>query len=137
MKESGFVKSVCRLLPGDVYQQGMAASAMGSNGTPDRYFDCKRDLWVEFKMADSQGNRGYNVGIGDNSMLTGLQKRWLQRRWKAGSNACVIVGVPSDRTRGFVLESPEEWLAVVRKEFFIPRLKYAPELAAYILSRVS
>ncbi len=137
MKESGFVKAVCRLLPGDVYQQGMAAGAFGSNGTPDRYFDYRKELWVEFKMATSHGSRGYNVGDGENSMLSGLQKAWLCRRWRAGRNACVIVGVPSDHTRGFVLDTPNEWMGVVKPETFIPRLKYAPELAAYILSRVS
>lgn len=139
MKEKDFVKAVCRLLPAEVYQQGMAASSFGSNGTPDRYFDYKRDLWVEFKMTTTHGRNGYDVGGTDRSMLSGLQKRWLRRRWKAGptGNACVIVGVPSDRTRGFVLESPDEWEAIVTPDVFIPRLMFAPELANYILKRVS
>lgn len=137
MNEAAFRRAVCKLLPADVHQQGMAAGPFSTAGTPDKYFDYKRDLWIEFKLADHHGNRGYNVGGDGSCMLTDLQKRWLRRRWKTGGNACVIVGVPSNRARGFVLETPEEWESVVSKDLFIPRLKYAPELAHYILTRVS
>lgn len=137
MNEAGFRKRVCDLLPGDVFHQGMAAGPFSTAGTPDKYFDYKRDLWVEFKLAQHHGNRGYNVGGEGSCMLTELQKRWLRRRWEIGGNACVIVGVPSNRVRGFVLETPDEWEAVVPKLTFIERLKWAPELAHYILTRVS
>jgi hypothetical protein len=137
MNEHGFTEAVTSKLPSDVHVQSMTLASVSHTGTPDRYFDYRADLWVEFKYAKNHGRNGFNIGVGPDSMLSDRQKLWLERRWKNGHNACVIVGVPSDRTRGFVLESPDEWLSVVHKELFIPRLKYAAELAAYILSRIS
>ena len=137
MNEHKFTKAVVDKLPADVHVQSMTLASISHTGTPDRYIDYKSDLWVEFKQATTFGNKGYNVGGEGESMLSERQKQWLRRRWKNGGNACVIVGVPSDRARGFVLETPREWECVVRKEFFLPRLMYAAELAAYILKRVS
>lgn len=124
-------------LPREVHVQSMTLAALSTNGTPDRYLDYKRDLWVEFKMADTYGNKGYNVGADDKGMLSPKQREWLRRRWTAGFNAVVIVGVPSDKARGFVLTEPDEWETRVMPEVFIPRLMYAAQLAAYLLERVS
>lgn len=134
MKENAFVRAVNKPLPKDVHHQGMSAGGLGgTGGTPDHYYDFKRDFWVEFKVADTFGNAGYNIG----GMLSALQTKWLNRRFEIGGNCCVIVGVPSNKTRGFVVDHPDQWASRVHKDFFIPRLMYAPELAAYILSRVS
>ena len=134
MNEHSFTKSVLRPLPKDVHVQSMTMAALTTNGTPDRYLDYKRDLWVEFKYADTSGARkGLDVG----HMLSGPQKRWLRRRYTAGGNAVVIVGVPSDHARGFILETPELWEGRVDTEYIMKNLKRAPELAAYLLSRVS
>lgn len=137
MNEHQFTKAVVNKLPKDVHVQSMTMASLTTNGTPDRYLDYKRDLWVEFKMATSFGNKGYNVGADDKSMLSGPQKTWLRRRWETGYNAVVVVGVPSDRARGFVLEEPSEWESRVMPELFIPRLMYAAQIAAYLLERVS
>lgn len=133
MNEHTFTAAVVKKLPKDVHVQSMTFAALSSNGTPDRYIDFVSDLWVEFKYADTQGRNGYNVG----KMLSEKQKEWLGRRYRRGGNCLVIVGVPSDRARGFILTSPAEWEAVVPPEVFIPRLAYAGELAARILQRVS
>lgn len=134
MNEHGFTRAVVNLIPRDVHVQSMTMAALTTNGTPDRYFDWHSDLWVEFKYADTSGVRkGLNVG----DMLSELQKRWLRRRYTAGGNAIVIVGVPSDRTRGFILTTPDEWEGIVTPQFIMNNVKNAPELAAYILSRVS
>lgn len=137
MNEHSFTRAVMSKLPKDVHVQSMTFAALSSNGTPDRYVDYKRDLWIEFKYAATQGRNGYNVGADDKGMLSAKQKEWLSRRHAAGGNCLVIVGVPSDRARGFILTSPAEWESVVLPEVFIPRLDYAGGLAAHILRSVS
>jgi len=132
VNEHGFTRAVTRLLPSEVHCQSMTTAAMSYAGTPDRYLDYKRDLWVEFKYAKHVGRSGIAIG----RLLSPLQRRWLRRRFDAGGNACVVVGVPSDRARGFVLESPEVWEAVVAKDWVIQNVKNAPELAAQLLRRV-
>jgi len=110
----------------------MTTASMSYAGTPDRYIDYHRDLWVEFKYAKHVTRHGIDVG----KLLTPLQKRWLRRRWDAGRNACVIVGVPSDRSRGFVLDTPDEWEATVNAARIAKCVVPAAELAAYVLRRV-
>ena len=133
MNEHGFTKAVVDKLPSAVHVQSMTFAALSHNGTPDRYFDYCSDLWGEFKYANSYGSKGYDV----EKMLSGPQMRWLRRRYEAAGNCIVIVGVPSDRYRGFILTSPAEWESRIMPEVFIPRLKYAAELAAEILERIS
>lgn len=137
MNEHQFTKAVVNKLPKDVHVQSMTLASLSTNGTPDRYLDYRRDLWVEFKMATTHGRNGYNVGADDKGMLSAKQKEWLRRRWEAGSNAMVVVGVPSDRARGFILSAPDEWESRVLPEVFIPRLMYAAQIAAHLLERVS
>ncbi len=136
MKESGFIKAVTRLLPKEVHQQSMTGGSMTYGGTPDRYFDHQGDLWVEFKMAKTHGTRGYNVGADDQGMLSELQKKWLRRRHHSGGNAWVIVGVPSDKTRGFILDDPDLWEGHLPPAVWMPRLMYAPEIAYTIYDRI-
>lgn len=132
MNEHGFTRAVTRLLPSDVHCQSMTAASASFAGTPDRYLDYKRDLWVEFKYAKHVSRNGINVG----DMLSPLQRRWLRRRFDAAGNACVVVGVPSDRARGFVLDDPAVWEGVVTQDWVLHNIHNAPELAAYLIGRV-
>ena len=133
MNEHSFTKAVINKLPAEVHVQSMTMASLTTNGTPDRYLDYKTDLWVEFKYAKTFGNKGYDVG----KMLSGSQKEWLRRRWKAGKNALVVVGVPADRARGFILTTPDEWESRVMPEVFIPRLMDGARLAAELLKDIS
>lgn len=137
MNEHGFTKAVLTKLPKDVHIQSMTMASLTTNGTPDRYLDFKRDLWVEFKMANTFGNKGYNVGADDKSMLSAPQKRWLRRRYAAGKNCVVVVGVPSDKARGFILYEPAMWESRVMPDEFMSRLMYASEIAARLLELIS
>lgn len=132
MNEHSFTRAVMRLLPKEVHVQSMTTASLSYGGTPDRYVDYRHDLWIEFKYARSVSRNGVHVG----KMLSELQKQWLRRRYKAGMNACVIVGLPSDRARGVVLESPSEWEQDVLPTWIATSIKSAPELAHYILKRV-
>lgn len=136
MNEHSFTKAVLRILPAEVHVQSMTSASMTTNGTPDRYIDLKRDLWVEFKYASHVPRAGVNLGANEKGMLTALQKRWLKRRFNAGGNAIVVLGLPSDRTRGVVLASPAEWETVVTAEVIAAGIKTAAQIAAYILERV-
>jgi hypothetical protein len=134
LNEHGFTKAVLKLLPKDVHVQSMTGASMTMNGTPDRYIDWHHDLWVEFKYADTTGMRN---GIAVHKMISALQHRWLKRRFDAGGNALVILGLPSDRTRGVLLPTPELWCKQVTPEYIVRNIKTAPELAAHILERVT
>jgi hypothetical protein len=133
VNEHQFTKAVVNKLPKDVHVQSMTMASLTTNGTPDRYIDYKVDLWAEFKMARTHGRNGYNVG----DMLSGPQRLWLRRRFNAGGNCVVVVGVPSDKARGFILTTPDEWDGIIQPAVFIPRLMYAGELAGRLLERVS
>lgn len=109
---------------------------MGCGGTPDTYYDFKRDLWVEYKVLRRDDHLPKIVPA--DSMPTELQKLWLDRRFKAGANACVIVGIKiRGRAHGFVLEAPDEWACPPHRTWYEPRLLPAANLAAYIHRRVS
>lgn len=136
MNEHAFTKAVMNKLPKDVHRQSMTPVCITAPGTPDRYIDYRRDLWAEFKMAKTHGREGYDMQDRKN-FISARQELWLNRRYKAGQNCCVVVGVPSDKARGFILWTPEEWCSVIMPAVFIPRLMYAGELAATLLERVS
>lgn len=133
MNEHSFTLAVTGKLPSDVHVQSMTMAAVTHNGTPDRYIDYKRDLWVEFKYAKTKGTNGFNMA----EMLSPQQKVWLRRRYEAGRNAIVIVGVPDPKTKamGFVLNHPDLWEAI-KLRVHEPLLT-ARELSDYILMRVT
>lgn len=136
MKESAFRTSVLRHVPAHVHAQPMPAGALGAfPGTPDHYFDWKRDLWVEWKALNREDH--LPASIPNDALPTEKQRAWLNRRFAAGGNAVVIVGVKlRSRMYGFVLESPSEWGSPgPLRAWYEPRLRSAAELAAYILER--
>lgn len=132
MNEHSFTEAVVGKLPRHVHRQSMTMAAVTHNGTPDRYIDYKRDLWVEFKYAKTKGTKGFNVG----EMLSAQQKVWLRRRYEAGQNAIVIVGVPDVRARGFICADPTAWEAD-RLLVLDDDIWKASTLAAYLTMRVS
>lgn len=135
MKESAFRKAVLSHLPKAVHCQPMIAGMTGVSGTPDTYIDYKRDLWVEWKVLPNEDRLPELIPA--RSLPTELQHEWLHRRYTAGKNALVIVGVKlRSRAWGFVLDSPSMWSRLPRDRYE-PLLRPAPELAAYLLEKVS
>lgn len=140
MLESAFRLSVLNKLPGFVHRQPMLAGMMGTAGTPDTYLDHERDLWVEWKVFPGEyaSIDAMPKVVPKKSMPTGLQQDWLNRRFKAGGNACVIIGAKiRGRAQGFVLASPPEWSETPRFEHYSKLLRPSADLAQYILERVS
>jgi hypothetical protein len=136
MLESAFRTSVLSKLEKHIHRQPMLAGALGTAGTPDTYVDYNRDLWVEWKCLRREDY--LPSVIPKEGMPTDLQKLWLNRRYAAGKNAIVIVGIKlRGRAYGFVLDSPESWSSSPRKDQYESLLCPASELAAYITRRVT
>ena|SRR5690606_34133243 len=136
MLESAFRTAVLSKLPRTIHRQPMLAGMMGTAGTPDTYLDHKRDLWVEWKVLSREDH--LPAVVPTKSMPTDIQREWLDRRFAAGGNAVVIVGIKlRGRAHGFVLESPPEWATSPRVEHYSKLLRPAADLAQYIQRRVS
>ena len=122
MNEHGFTKSVLGEVPPYVHRQSMTGAALANNGTPDRYLDFDRDFWVEFKFLKSMP-RAYVV---PSTLMTALQRQWLERRWRSGRNAALCIGfiapsidratkagvamsIPPGRTCGVLIDHPALW----------------------------
>lgn len=127
------MRAVLKKLPHQVHTQSMTMASLTTSGTPDQYIDLHSDLWVEFKW-----NSGYPRVLDGSKMLSDLQKQWLLRRYTAGRNACVIVGFPHlNHNCGVILDTPVTWTTPFPRAQFTPMIKTIPELAAYLLNRVS
>lgn len=136
MLESAFRTAVLSKLPRHIHRQPMLAGMMGTAGTPDTYIDHKRDLWVEWKALPREDHLPKVVPA--KSMPTPIQREWLDRRFAAGGNAIVIVGVKlRGRAHGFVLDSPPAWSVPPLADDYTKLLCSAADLASYIQRRVS
>lgn len=123
-------------MPVHVHSQPMPAGMTGAlPGTPDHYFDWKRDLWVEWKALRRDDHLPTRLPA--DALPTEKQRLWLDRRYSAGKNALVIVGVKlNGRARGFVLENPSEWSMQPDRGWYEPRLRTPAELVEYLLDRL-
>jgi hypothetical protein len=130
MREASFILSVHRHVPATVHVQGMTSASMTHSGTPDYYYDQRFDLWVEYKRFDKLGVYAHPPSK--------AQLLWLNRRYTAGGNACLIVGweeTPRKRF-GMVLEAPALW---ERERFdradVLAMSVPVADIAAYIVKR--
>ncbi len=136
VKESAFRTSVLNKLPSWVHDQPMPATFMGASGTPDHYFDYHTDLWVEWKVMRQDNHMP--ARIPKESLPTEIQQRWLRRRFAAGGNVVVIVGIKlRARAYGFVLDRPEMWEGGLDRAAYEPLIVPSAELAAYITTRIT
>lgn len=123
-------------MPSWVHDQPNPATFMGASGTPDHYFDYHTDLWVEWKVLRRDDH--LPARIPKESLPTEVQQRWLRRRFEAGGNAVVIVGIKlRARAYGVVLDTPDVWERGLEKEAYEPLIVPSAELAAYITQRVT
>ena len=135
MKERAFIDAVHRHLPRQVHRQGMTLSSMTHAGTPDYYYDLQSDLWVEYKAFDRDDH--FYSTIPEKFLPTELQRIWLDRRYAAGGNAVVVVGLKvRGRVHGFFLETPEQWSTRHPKSFYEPLVMPAESIALKLLQRL-
>ena len=84
--ESRFVRAINKLLPSDIYSEGMANPYRG--GTPDRYYEgCRNSIWIEFKYS-----KDVPATWRISDALSSLQKKWLRRAQKNKTPVAVIAG---------------------------------------------
>lgn len=114
----------------------MIAGAFGVAGTPDTYLDYVSDLWVEWKMLPREDHLPEVVPT--KSLPTDIQQQWLNRRFKNGGNAVVVVGVKiGGRAHGFVLDTPSSWCGRPTRAEYEPLLRTSADLCAYLVNRIS
>ena len=84
--EALFIRSVNKLLPSDIYSEGIANPYRG--GTPDRYYEgCRSHIWIEYKYA-----RAVPASWRISDHVTSLQKRWITRAQRNNIPVAVIAG---------------------------------------------
>lgn len=103
MRERQLIDAIHRRLPKSLHRQSMTLGSLTQNGTPDYYYDGPdSDLWIEYKQVNSIPRDGIVV-----PPLTQLQCKWLERRYRNGGNARVVVGLPDRRVLRF--DDPAQW----------------------------
>lgn len=93
--ENRFRDSLHRKLPPELHQEKMHNPYRG--GTADDWYSgTKADIWVEYKWLKLN--------------LSGLQEKWLRKRYDEGRKVFVIVGHSSG---GVLYKTPKAWEAGV------------------------
>ena len=135
MREATFIEAVHRKLDLAIHRQSMTGASTNMNGTPDRYYDCgtgARDLWVEYKYWPRIPKLQPRL-VGEKSgQVTALQCNWLQRRWRCGQNAYVIVGTKIEgRAFGAIVRASD--LLLDRQLRFVPIAEVATWINRFVL----
>lgn len=136
MKERAFIDAVHRVLPKDIHRQSMTLGSQSFAGTPDYYYDWMLDLWVEYKVLRKDDH--FPRVLPEDALPSELQRQWLGRRFAAGGNAVVAVGLKiKGRAHGFLLETPDEWSTRHPMEWYKSRIMPVQELAQRFILRLS
>lgn len=121
--ESRFVRRVNKLLPSEVYSEGMANPYRG--GTPDRYYEGPANcLWVEYKYMKAVPAT-YKV----EDHVTPLQIKWIRR---AQSNKVPVVIVCGFGKHGLVLTQDMFWEITLHREDIKKHMLPIQDIAAFI-----
>ena len=122
--ENTFRAGVHKYLPPELHHEKM--NNPYSAGTPDDWFSGNRaDLWIEYKYLKTVPVRAV---IKPFELLSALQLRWLNERYKEGRNVCVVIGCPN----GGIILRDEEWQWEYTSQMFSDRLLPRKEIAGWI-----
>ena len=126
MNEHGFVKSVHKKLPTDLYKWKIHDSY--TNGVPDAmYAGNKSILFVEYKYVPKLPSKASTpVKVS----LSGLQTQWLNNFYDLGHNVAVIVGTEN---RQAVVLQHKTWSSPLPKETFEKNCVPFQEITTFIL----
>ncbi len=123
--EARFIRSINKLLPSDIYTEGMANPYRG--GTPDRYYEGSRGfLWVEYKYTKDVPA---SWRISDH--ITSLQKRWIRRAQKNNIPIAVIAGF---NKKGLILVKDMYWDTVMHRDQIKKYSLDKQSIAAFIIA---
>ena len=97
MNESGFIATVHKKLPSDVY--AWKINARFAPGVPDCWYSGPNgDLWIEWKYLHKMLTR-------HRPKLSKLQATWLDKRHDQGRQVAVLVGSPE----GTIVYLNKDW----------------------------
>ena len=120
MRESTYLRSVNKKLPGEIYVWKVADQF--TSGVPDCWYSSPDgDLFVEWKYAKSLKRQ-------HKPQLSALQKLWLNARLAEGRNVAVIVGSPD----GCLTYTNGEWNSAKK----VTALLSKDETAAWIAAQI-
>jgi hypothetical protein len=123
--ESRFVRSIGKLLPSDIYSEGMANPYRG--GTPDRYYEgCLNHLWVEYKYRPT-----VPATWRTRDHVTALQIKWIRRAQKNNVPVVVIAGFGKG---GLVLTKDMYWEQLIRRADIENNLLTKQDIATFIIT---
>lgn len=105
--ESRFIRSINKLLPSDIYSEGMANPYRG--GTPDRYYEGPQGfIWIEYKYA-----RAVPASWRTSDHVTALQKKWIRRAQKNNIPIAIIAGFNKG---GLILVQDMYWDTTIHRD---------------------
>lgn len=131
-RETTFYSGVNAKLPKEIYQEKMFNPLRG--GTPDMYYELRRNLWCEYKYEPLPARDTSIVRC----TVTELQKWWLDRNHANGHKPIVIVGTHLGRVpMGAIFTSPRQWSTGMPCGSFKKLLMTQRELVDEIARRVS
>lgn len=123
-------------MPAHIHWQPIPQTYMSAAGTPDTYVDYRSDLWVEWKFLP--GEDRLPATITERHLPTPKQREWLNRRYLAGRNALVVVGIKlKNRAHGILLDAPEQWSQPIERAVYEPKIIPASQIAQFIAGLVS
>jgi hypothetical protein len=116
----------------EVYFEKMYNPLRG--GTPDMYYEHRRNLWVEYKYVVTPAQARTLVRFD----VSSLQNDWLTRNYDNGHEPWVIVGTHAGRVpMGVIVKEPREWRMGMTCDYFRGRLMTRKQIAQAILDRVN
>ena len=126
MNEHGFIRSVHRQLPDEIYKWKINDNFQG--GVADTYYSGKGgDLWIEYKYLKVLPKRPSTV---IKTSLSAQQGMWLTERHNEGRTVALVIGSPD----GIVLlTSPDEWNTPLTCADFIRTAIDKQRLVSYIV----
>jgi hypothetical protein len=102
-------------------------------GTPDMYYEDRRDLWVEYKYAALPVQDSTWVDVD----LSSLQYEWLYRNYMNGHFPWVIIGTHAKLVpMGVILTTPQQWQTGMTCGSFRSKMLTRKGIAQAILDRV-
>jgi len=120
VNESGFIATVTKKLPAEVY--AWKINARFAPGVPDCWYSGPNgDLWVEWKLLPKMLTR-------HKPKLSKKQLEWLSDRYDQGRQVAVMVGSP----QGTMIYLNKDWTSQQK----VDRLYSRQEIADWITSMV-
>jgi hypothetical protein len=126
MNEHGFIRSVHRKLPAEIYRWKINDNFEG--GVADAYYSGnKGDLWIEYKYLRELPKRSTTA---IRTTLSAQQQLWLADRHREGRRVALVIGSPAGC---LVLTTPDAWNQDLTRDDFIRSAIEKTRLVSYIV----